>query len=114
MIDAARTSPSHRWLLALTAALAAGLAVRLLFLGSKALWLDEAFSVWFSSQSWAHLWREVPQYETHPPLYYSLLKVWRSLGSDEFALRLPSALASSATAGLVALAAGIEIGRAHV
>src|SRR3546814_2953600 len=41
----APTASSRGWLLALAAAVAAGLGIRLLFLGDKALWLDEAYSV---------------------------------------------------------------------
>ena len=43
----------------------------------RPLWLDEAYSAWFSAQSWHVLWTDVPTYETHPPFYYSLLKLWR-------------------------------------
>ncbi len=74
--------------LALIAVLA--LTLRLYGIGDKPLWLDEAFSVWFSDQSWSYLWNEVPKFETHPPLYYSLLKIWRTFGSDEGTLRLLS------------------------
>lgn len=74
------------------------LTVRLVGLGTKSLWLDEAFSLWFSEQSWGYLWTVVPSYETHPPFYYSILKLWRSLmGSGEAALRLPSVLANVLT-----------------
>src|SRR3546814_4255423 len=76
---------------------------------SDLLWLDEAYSVWFSQQSWHVLWRETPYYETHPPLYYSLLKLWRGLGSDEAVLRLLSVLANVATIGLVALTAYVAV-----
>src|SRR3546814_9662598 len=76
---------------------------------SDLLWLDEAYSVWFSQQSWHVLWREPPYYETHPPLYYSLLKLWRCLGSDEAVLRLLSVLANVATIGLVALTAYVAV-----
>lgn len=102
---ATQAPPSRGWLLAVATVVAAALAVRLLFLGDKALWLDEAYSVWFSAQSWHTLWREVPRFETHPPLYYSLLKIWRGPDSSEAVLRLPSALANAATVGLVALTA---------
>src|SRR3546814_4856321 len=37
----APTASSRGWLLALASAVAAGLGIRLLFLGDKALWLDE-------------------------------------------------------------------------
>jgi predicted membrane-bound mannosyltransferase len=46
------------------------LAVRLIGITLRPLWLDEAYSAWFSSRSWHELWTVVPTYETHPPFYY--------------------------------------------
>lgn len=63
---------------------------------SRAFWLDEAMSLWFARQPWGVLWGEVPRYEPHPPLYYSLLKLVLPLGEGEVALRLPSVLCSLA------------------
>ncbi len=77
-------------------------------LGGRPLWLDEAYSVWFSDRSFAFLWAEVPGFEMHPPLYYSLLKLWRSVfGDTEAALRGLSALAMVATVPAVYLLARI-------
>lgn len=110
---ALRGARDQRWLLIFAAIIIVGLGIRLMFLGDRALWLDEAYSVWFSDRTWHYLWREVPQFETHPPLYYSLLKLWRSLGSDEFTLRLLSALVSLATVPMVALASYIAAPSRH-
>src|SRR5206468_3148888 len=55
------------------------LLLRLTDLGSRPLWLDEAFSAWFSDRSFYYLWHVLPTYEAHPPFFYSVLKVWRSL-----------------------------------
>ena len=72
-------------------------AIRLLRANEDALWLDETASVWFSAQSWAYLWYELPIHETNPPFYYMMLKIWTGLfGSSEFALRIPSVIASVA------------------
>lgn len=77
--------------------------LRLPSLGSRPLWLDEAYSAWFSALSFHELWSSVPQYETHPPLYYSLLKAWRYVfGDSEAGLRSLSVVASVATVLLVA------------
>lgn len=81
------------------------LLIRLYQLGTLSLWIDEAYSAWFSSRDWRYLWSEVPQFETHPSFYYSLLKLWRIFGSDEFTLRLLSVLINVATIPLVSLAA---------
>src|SRR5690349_12330454 len=51
------------------------LGVRAIGLSARPLWLDEAYSAWFSSRSWDYLWTVVPTYEPHPPFYYSVLKL---------------------------------------
>jgi uncharacterized membrane protein len=82
------------------------LAVRLSGISMRPLWLDEAYSAWFSSRSWHELWTVVPTYETHPPFYYSLLKLWRlGFGGSALSLRLPSVLLGAATVPIVMLAA---------
>jgi hypothetical protein len=86
--------------------------LRLWAIGDKPLWNDEALSLWFSDRSYAFLWAESGRVETHPPLYYTLLKAWRSVfGSSNAALRFPSALASIATVAAI-YAAGRAIGGA--
>ena len=88
------------------AILVVALAVRAIGLGMRPLWLDEAYSAWFSARSWAYLWTVVPTYEPHPPFYYSILKLWRGLfGGDSIALRGFSVLCSLATVPVVFAAA---------
>jgi len=88
------------------AAVAVGAAIRFCDIGSRALWLDESYSAWFSELGWHALWFESPRYETHPPFYYSLLKLWRSVvGDDAAALRGLSALAGLAAIPIAAFAA---------
>src|SRR5690242_4526247 len=78
------------------------LTLRLIGLNSRILWLDEAFSAWFSEQSFHYLWHVVPTFEAHPPFYYSLLKVWRMVfGEGHAALRGLSVLFSTLTVPLV-------------
>ena len=87
------------------------LAVRVIDLGARPLWLDEAYSAWFSSRGWHELWTQVPTYEPHPPFYYSLLKIWRLLfGGSAIALRSFSLLLALATVPLV-IAASAELER---
>jgi 4-amino-4-deoxy-L-arabinose transferase-like glycosyltransferase len=81
-------------------------AVRLVGITHRPLWLDESYSAWFSARSWTELWTVVPTYETHPPFYYSLLKLWRSVfGASAMALRFPSMLLGAATVPIVMSAA---------
>jgi len=72
-----------------------GGSLRFYQIGGQPLWLDEAFSDWFSSRTIRELWSIIPQFETNPPLYYTILKIWRSLfGSSEAGLRSLSAVMS--------------------
>ena len=81
------------------------LAARIIDLGSRPLWLDEAYSAWFSSQSWQILWTKVPTYEPHPPFYYSILKCWRfAFGGTPQALRSFSVLLGVGTVPLAIIA----------
>ncbi|MDM9629321.1 hypothetical protein QTL95_25875 [Rhizobium sp. S152] len=78
--------------------------LRLPMLASRPLWLDETYSAWFSALPLRELWSEVPAYETHPPLYYSLLKGWRFFfGPSEAGLRSFSVLASVTTVFLLSI-----------
>lgn len=78
------------------------LALRLVNLNGRPLWLDEAYSAWFSGQSFHYLWTIAPTYETHPPFFYSLLKIWRTLvGDTPGALRGLSVLLGTLTVPIV-------------
>ena len=48
---------------------ALALGLRLININGRPLWLDEAFSAWFSSQSFHYLWNVLPTYEAHPPFF---------------------------------------------
>lgn len=79
-----------------------GFALRFFDLGSRPLWLDEAFSAWFSERSFHYLWQVLPTYETHPPFFYSFLRIWRLLvGSDYLRMRALSALLGTLTIPIV-------------
>ncbi len=87
------------------------LVVRAAGLTSRPLWLDEAYSWWFSGRGWHYLWTVVPTYEPHPPFYYSVLKLWRGiLGADALALRSLSLLFSAAAIPVV-MASAYELER---
>jgi mannosyltransferase len=82
------------------------LTLRLIDLGSRALWLDEAFSAWFSDRSFHYLWTVLPTYEAHPPFYYSVLKLWRSVvGEGHSAMRGLSVMLGTLTVPLIMAAA---------
>ena len=84
------------------------LAVRVIGIGMRPLWLDEAYSAWFSARDWHYLWFVVPTYEPHPPFYCSILKMWRALfGGGAVALRSLSVLLGVAAVPVV-IACAIE------
>lgn len=55
---------------------AIGIGLRTWNLTATPMWLDEAYSVFAAEHGFGFLWRMVPQYEGHPPFYYSLLHLW--------------------------------------
>ena len=68
-----------------------GLLLRLLFLGSKSLWLDESWSLMVAQGGLGGLWSGAAD-NMNPPGYYLLLMPWVRLGQSEYWLRLPSVL----------------------
>ena len=112
--------------------------VRLAGLGEQEFWLDELHSLLnsaahradFEALPYGQILHDVPRYtdldadstlpavwrgmrgDSHPPLYFVLLRVWRGLAGDgEFLTRLPSALLSVLAIVPVALLLR-ELGRA--
>jgi mannosyltransferase len=82
----------------LSAILSVGLLLRIIHLGRESLWLDEATSWRFAQLSLPTLWTEV--LDTHPPLYYSIQRLWLFFGDSEAALRSPSAIFGVIAIGL--------------
>jgi hypothetical protein len=90
------------------------LAAWLRFAGfaGRPLWLDEAYSAYAAGKGWAFLWQVVPRYETHPPFYYSLVRLWTlPFGDSLIALRMLGLACGMATLPLGMLCAR-EIGHA--
>jgi mannosyltransferase len=103
-VRAGRGVVARWWPLAALLVLAA--ALRLSTLDLQSFWYDEAFTpVHTLHPSLAATLRSVVDRENTPPLWYVLIWGWsRVFGTGEVALRLPSALAGTAT---VAVAWGI-------
>lgn len=73
--------------------------LRVMYLGSKSLWLDEAVNVMLAEES-IFLWNN-----TLPPLYFAILHLWISIGKSEVAVRFLSVIF-----GVIAVFAIFKIG----
>jgi uncharacterized membrane protein len=73
------------------------IALRALPIASWPLWLDESWSRWLAEMDWQGLRDSTARYDTHPPFYYSLLKLWLEVAPHTpEGLRLLSVLAGLA------------------
>jgi uncharacterized membrane protein len=85
----------------MTLLLAVGALLRVLFLGSRSLWFDEASTLILAGLPLARLPALLVRNEMNPPLYYALMHVWlKAFADPRLGLRLFSALC-----GVAALAA---------
>ena len=85
-------------------AAALGFLIRIYRIGSEALWIDEAFSVWLARQPLAAMVGWVSRVDQHPPFYYALLHGWMRLAGDgEAGVRTLSALCGALTIPLIYL-----------
>lgn len=90
-----------RSLAALVAVLLFAALLRIHGIDAQSIWADEGFTYLITQQADI---LPMLQGDVHPPLYFLGMKIWVSAaGVSEFALRLPSALASVVTVALVYL-----------
>ncbi|ROO83655.1 mannosyltransferase [Actinocorallia herbida] len=90
---------------ALVPALAAlaGLATALWTLGTPSLWRDEAVTADLAGRSLPQLGAVLGEIDAVHAAYYVVMQLWTAVAGDSvIALRLPSALAAAAAAGLTA------------
>ena len=90
----------YRWLIIAVPVVAAALS---LWIGLRqSVWFDEAYSIMVAKRSASEIIR-LSALDTHPPLYYLVLKIWANVfGWSELALRSLSVIfygASIAVAG---------------
>ncbi len=82
--------------------LAFSLTLRALYLGSREIWYDDAFSILLSGQSLASIVSGTAA-DTMPPLYYFLLHFWMAAGHSLIWIRLMNLLLSLGVVGLLYL-----------
>ena len=88
-----------------TALFILGLGLRIFELGRKPLWLDEASSYFMTEQAnIADVWTAAFN-DHHAPLHFIVTWIVKMAGTDEFWLRLPSAVAGALTIFVVFLLA---------
>lgn len=89
-----RRSVVERHSVVIIAAGAIGAMLLSLSIGLRqSVWFDEAYSILLAKQAWEQLFH-LTSIDTHPPLYYLLLKAWAAIfGWSELALRSLSVLA---------------------
>ncbi len=71
------------------------LALRLLFLGSKSLWIDEGLAWGAARMGFSEMLRSVVTGTPHPPLAFILMKLSTGIFPGEFGLRFLMALAGA-------------------
>jgi len=81
--------------LGLLVLVAAALLLRAVFLTARSVIFEEAFSVEVARLPWSQAWRTIASIDSHPPLYYVLLKLWLVFGRSPAAIRSLSALLGS-------------------
>ncbi len=96
-----------RWLPVLAVGVA--MALRLIALGRKSMWLDEVVTLRIAESAVRDIISAGR--DPHPPLYYILMHYWTALGRSELVARLPSALAGAAAIPLLYRLVGAWVDR---
>ncbi|MFD0901016.1 glycosyltransferase family 39 protein [Actinomadura sediminis] len=82
------------------------LAISLIGIGRPSLWLDEAATISMATRSYRDMFAVFDHLDLVHALYYMIMRPWvLAFGTGEFALRLPSALATAAAAAGVTVLA---------
>lgn len=107
----ARPPGVDRFALRLALIACGAVALRLPFLEARSFWFDELFTRYWIELPQAFLWGEGRRIETNPPLYFSALRLWAGLvGTADWALRLPSTVASAAAVVVCGLLGRLAFG----
>jgi len=111
---ASAVTPMHRELLLIAGIVYLAAFLRVLSLGEKSFWLDEATSLAIARLDWSSFLAIVTHREPGMSLYYAILHFWRRLGESEAAIRGLSVFPAVATLPVVHLigkrTAGVAVG----
>ena len=111
---AGAVTPMHHELLLIAAIIYLAAFLRVLSLGEKSFWLDEATSLAIARLDWSSFLAIVTHREPGMSLYYAILHFWRRLGESEAAIRGLSVFPAVATLPVVHLigkrTAGVAVG----
>lgn len=91
----------------LLATLCIGVFLRIGNLAGNALWLDESYTAFAAEKGQEFIWKVTPNYEVHPPFYYSLVNLWINV----FGISLISYRALGVVCGLLTLFIMWKIGQ---
>jgi len=111
MTGRSATGQELRWRAAVplalgTLAILCAVALRARTIAVPPLWLDEAYSAFAADHGFGFLWHVVPRYETHPPLYYTILHLWSgAFGRSLLARRMLGLVCGLAAVAVLGLAA---------
>ncbi len=72
-----------RHFLALAVVILSSLLIKIINEHSLPYWLDEGYTAWFANLSFHDIWFWLPEIEAHPPVYYSLVRLWGIVEADE-------------------------------
>lgn len=107
-----QSTSDHSWWLWLTAISGLGLILRLVSIGIRAIWLDEAYSLDVAIEPLSAIWNwSAPAEPADPPLYFTLLHFWVGFGDGETTVRLLSASLGAAIVPLAAVLGRMLAGR---
>ena len=101
IIDTVKNSRYAQLVLAFTIIAA---ILRIYNLGYNSLWLDEASTYTFASQSFEGIWNATANGEFNPPLFHWIEHIMLFLGNNEFILRLIPAIAGILTIPFIYIA----------
>lgn len=89
-----------------------GVSIRFDGLGRESFWFDEAASYHYAQGTFAEVVRHSYTDETNPPGFHLLIHYWmRLVGIEEWALRIPSAIAGSVSLILMVFFARLFLSR---